>query len=125
MRAILDAGAFVAIERRDKRVGAMLRVLQQQRVPLRTSSAVIAQVWRNGAKQVELTRALAGVDVRGLVPDVDKRTGELLAASRTLDVVDAHIALLVDDGDRILTSDPDVIASLLRARRVDAVIVDV
>jgi hypothetical protein len=125
MNAILDAGAFVAIERRDLRVGEMLRVLQQHHIKLRTSAAVIAQVWRDGARQARLARALAGVEVRALAPDYDKRTGELLAAARMEDVVDAHLALLVEEGDRVLTSDPEDIGILLRARKVDATIVEV
>jgi hypothetical protein len=123
MRAVLDAGAFVAIERRDRRLGAMLRVLQQRRVPIGTSSAVIAQVWRDGRKQALLARVLAGVDVRALAPGDDRRTGELLALSKTDDVVDAHLALGVEDGDHVFSSDPDDIEHLLHARRVDAAVI--
>lgn len=123
MRAILDAGAFVAVERRDRRVGAMLRVLQQRRVPLATSCAVVAQVWRDGRKQALLARVLSGVDVRSLGPGDDRRTGELLASSKSHDVVGAHLVLGVEDGDCVLTSDPDDMASLLRARGVDAALV--
>lgn len=125
MNAILDAGAFVAIDRRDRKVGAMLRVLQQQRVPLRTSAAAIAQVWRDGRKQVELARILAGVDVRALSAGDDKRTGELLAKAKLDDVVDAHVAVMTEDGDRILTSDADDLDTLVRARGVEATIVSV
>jgi len=46
VKVILDAGALIAIERRDRRIAAMLRVLHEQRVPLWTSAAVVAQVWR-------------------------------------------------------------------------------
>jgi hypothetical protein len=120
---ILDAGAFVAIEKRDRRVGAMLRVLQQRRVPLATSSAVVAQVWRDGRKQALLARLLSGVDVRALAPGDDRRTGELLGLAKTTDVIDAHVALGVEDGDRVLTSDPGDIRCLLQARGVDAAVV--
>jgi hypothetical protein len=123
VRALLDAGAFVAIEKRDRHVGAMLRVLQQRRVPLGTSSAVIAQVWRDGRRQVLLARILSGVDVRALAPGDDKRTGELLALARSDDVVDAHLALGVENGDRVLTSDPGDIENLLSAREVKATVV--
>jgi hypothetical protein len=123
VRAILDAGAFVAIEKRDRHVGAMLRLLQQRRVPLGTSSAVIAQVWRDGRTQALLARLLSGVDVRALAPGDDKRTGELLALAKSNDVVDAHLALSVANGDRVLTSDPDDIDKLLSAREVKATVV--
>lgn len=123
MRTVLDAGAFVAIEKRDRNVGAMLRVLQQRRVPLVTSSAVVAQVWRDGRKQALLARILSGVHARALAPGDDRRTGELLALTKTDDVIDAHLVLGVEDGDRVLTSDPDDIERLLEARRVDATVI--
>ena len=123
MRAVLDAGAFVAIEKRARSFGAMLRVLQQRRVPLGTSSAVVAQVWRDGRKQALLARVLSGVDVRALAPGDDRRTGELLARAKTDDVIDAHLVLGVEDGDRVFTSDPDDIKRLLEARSVEATVI--
>ena len=125
MKAILDSGALIAIDRRDRRVGAMLRVLQGRRIPLCTSSAAIAQVWRDGRRQANLARVLAGISARALGPDDDRRTGELLAAARTDDVVDAHVALLVAQGDDVLTSDPLDLRHLLDARGVRARIVAV
>jgi hypothetical protein len=125
VKVILDAGAFVAIERRDRRIEAMLRVLHEQRVPLWTSAAVVAQVWRSGRKQALLARILPGVGVRALAPGGDTRIGELLAVTQTDDVIDGHVALLADDTDRIVTSDPDDLARLIEARGVDAEIVTV
>lgn len=125
MKAVLDAGVFVAAEKRDRRIGAMLRVLQQRKVPLRTSAAVVAQVWRDGRKQALLAQLLAGVAVDALDARTDRSTGELLAAARTHDVIDAHLALAVDEGDQLLTSDPQDLGRLLDARGVDATIVRV
>lgn len=125
MKAILDAGALIAIERRDRRIEAMLRVLHEQRVPLWTSAAVVAQVWRNARKQALLARILPGVGVRALAPGDDTRIGELLAATGTDDVIDGHVALLADDTDRIMTSDPGDLARLIAARGVDAEIITV
>src|SRR5690606_30267866 len=122
---VLDAGAFVAVEKRDRRIGAMLRVLQRQRVPLWTSSAVVAQIWRDGRKQALVALVLDGVGVRALAPGDDRRTGELLARARTSDVIDAHIALVADDGDQVITSDPDDLERLMRARGIETSIVAV
>ena len=123
MNVVLDAGAFIAIERRDRKMGAMLRLFQAQGVRLRTSSAVVAQVWRDGRAQALLARILQGVAVRGLTPGVDRQTGELLAASRTNDVADAHVALIVEEDDRVLTSDPEDLTRLLATRGVEATVV--
>ena len=123
MKVVLDAGAFVAIDKRDRRIGAMLRVLQRQRVPLWTSSAVVAQIWRDGRRQALVAQILGGVGARALAPGDDRRTGELLARARTSDVIDAHVALITDDGDQVITSDPDDLERLLRAREIDASVV--
>lgn len=125
MKAVLDAGAFLAVDKRDRRLRALLRVLQAKEVDLLTSSAVIAQVWRDGRRQARLAQLLGGVGVRALAPTEDRRTGELLARVRTGDVVDGHLSLCVADGDKVLTSDRSDIERLLEARGVNATIVEV
>ena len=125
MRAMLDAGALIAIDRRDRQVGAMLRALQQRRIAVRTTAPVLAQVWRDGAKQVNLAATLPGIERVALETGIDRAVGELLSRSRTSDVVDAHVALSVSSGDRVLTSDPDDIERLLDVRGVRAQVVRV
>lgn len=120
MKAVLDAGALVAIDRRNRLIGAELRVLQQQGTPVRVSSAVVGQVWRDGRKQANLARVLAGTGIEGLTKDDGKRIGELLALAGSADVVDAHVALMTAPGDLVLTSDPGDIRRLLQARKVSA-----
>jgi hypothetical protein len=120
VKAVLDAGALVAVDRRDRMVGAQLRVLQQRGTPLRASAAVVGQVWRDGRRQANLARVLGGVGIEALGRDDGKRIGELLARAGSADVVDAHVALLVAPADVVLTSDPDDIRALLSARAVPA-----
>lgn len=120
MKAVLDAGALVAVDRRDRLVGAQLRVLQRQGTPVRVSAAVVGQVWRDGRRQANLARVLAGLGVEALETDDGKRIGELLAQARSTDVVDAHVALLTAPADLVLTSDPGDIRTLLQARGIPA-----
>lgn len=120
MRAVLDAGALVAIDRRDRRIGVRLRVLQQQGTPIRVSSAVVGQVWRDGRRQANLARILAGVGIDALAEEDGRRIGEMLALAGSADVVDAHVALMTGAADLVLTSDPDDIRTLLQARGVTA-----
>ncbi|MGH3303327.1 MAG: hypothetical protein ACRDOK_16920 [Streptosporangiaceae bacterium] len=120
MRAILDAGALVAVDRRDRLIGAQLRVLQQQGTPVRVSSAVVGQVWRDGRRQANLARVLAGVGIEALAKEDGRRIGELLALAGSVDVVDAHVALMTAPADLVLTSDPGEIRQLLQARGVRA-----
>lgn len=125
MRLVLDAGALVAIDRGDSRVGAMLDRARRREHQVLTSAAVVAQVWRHGARQAILARVLAGVQAVSLDLPSAKQIGPLLGQTRTLDVVDAHVVRLVSDGDHVLTSDPGDIAALLNARRLKAVVVRV
>ena len=120
MKAVLDAGALVAVDRRDRAIGVQLRVLQQLGTPLRASSAVVGQVWRDGRKQASLARVLAGVGIEPLSKDDGKRIGGLLAQAGTSDVVDAHVALMAAPADLILTSHPGDIRKLLRVRGLSA-----
>ncbi len=124
-RIVLDAGAFIGIDRGDRAVAALLRVIWEEGLPILSSAAVVAQVWRGGSAQARLARVLAGVEVRALNPEDAKRTGFLLALSKTADVVDGHVALLVGGGDRVLTSDPKGIEALLAAREVSATVIRV
>ena len=120
MKAVLDAGALVAVDRRDRMVGAQLRVLQRQGTPLRASAAVVGQVWRDSRKQANLARVLAGVGTEPLGKDDGKRIGELLGRAGSADVADAHVALLIAPADVVLTSDPGDIRSLLQVLGVPA-----
>lgn len=103
----------------------MLRVLQRDAVPVLTSAAAVAQVWRDGRRQANLARVLPGVDIAALDDVTSKSLGQLLRASRTGDLVDAHVALLAGSGDQVLTSDEADINALLRTRRVKATIIRV
>ena len=125
MSTVLDAGAWVAVDKRDRTVGAMLRVLQRDEVPVLTSAGAVAQVWRDGRRQANLARVLLGVDVLPLDDVRAKKMGELLRENRTDDIVDAHVALLVQPDDHVLTSDEPDIKALLRTRRVKATIIRV
>ena len=120
MKAVLDTGALVAVDRRDRMIGAQLRVLQHQGTPIRVSSAVVGHVWRDGRRQANLARVLTGVGIEALGKDDGRRIGELLALAASTDVVDAHVALMAANTDLILTGDPSDIRQLLQARGVSA-----
>jgi hypothetical protein len=117
---VLDAGALVAIERNDFVVRRQVDEAIRRSVEVVTSAAVVAQVWRNESREALLARLLRGFDIRPLGPAAGRRIGELLAVSRTIDVVDGHVALLVRDGDVVLTSDPRDIGQLVSSLDVAA-----
>lgn len=116
MTMVLDSGALIALDHGDTAMWERLKIaLLTGKVPL-THGGVLGQVWRRGEpRQARLSRALAGIDVRPLDDALGRSCGELLAASRQSDVIDAAIALLAKDGDDIVTSDPHDIANLVSA----------
>lgn len=59
---------------------------------------------------------LEGVDVCPLTDARGRAAGELLARSRSKDVIDAALVLLVVDGDEILTSDVGDLARVHQVR---------
>ncbi len=103
---VLDAGALIAIERTDRRIVRLLELADQIHVP----GAVVAQVWRNPARQVRLVRVLATEEVT--IAPLDgaeaRAVGQLCGASDTADVVDASVVLLARRvAGVVVTSDSD------------------
>ncbi len=124
-RLVLDAGAFVAFEKGDTRVRAHLAAAHRLGLELATTSPVIGQVWRDGRRQVLLGRLLAATNVDAPTESAARRAGELLARSKTKDVVDALLVGCAKDGDAVLTSDPHDIKALLAIAGVRATIVTI
>ena len=126
MSLILDAGAFLAVERGDRDIVALVkRERMAQRSPL-SHGGVVAQIWRGGSgRQAEVARLLAGVDVKSLDEQLGKKAGLLLGRSRTGDAVDAALICLAVDADEILTSDPGDLRALAEAAGVHVDLVPV
>jgi hypothetical protein len=126
VRLVLDAGALVQVERGDRSTMALVkRELLAGRAP-RTHGGVVGQVWRGGGgRQARLARLLPGLDVVPLDESLGRRAGVLLGRARMADVVDAAVVLLAQDGDFILTSDPDDLVPLASAAALHVDIVPV
>lgn len=104
---VLDAGAFIALERRS---GIMVRLAQRfatEQTPLVTSAGVVAQIWRGGSRQVPIAYLLRRTAVVDLTHSVARHLGRMLGLTGTSDPVDAHIVFLAREREwPILTSDP-------------------
>ena len=83
----------------------MLEHAAEADIRLRTSTAIVAQVWRNGSRQAKLTRMLRSVEEVTLTPTRARSIGTLLRISKTHDIADAALVELAEAGDEILTSD--------------------
>ena len=105
---VLDAGAFIAVNRGDRAMMARLGAAEADGIELRTSAIVVAQVWRDPAgRQARLARLLRAVDVRA-VDDRLARAAGALAQTGPADSIDATVVLVAETGDHLLTSDPRI-----------------
>ncbi len=126
MSLLLDAGAFMAVERGDRDVVALLKGERLAQRPPLSHGGVVAQIWRGGSgRQAEVARLLRGVDVRALDEGLGKAAGVLLGRSGAGDAVDAALVCLAGDGDDILTSDPEDLRALAEAADVHVDLVTV
>jgi hypothetical protein len=108
---ILDAGFLISIDRSEKPAHTFLAAADRSGNPLHTTHPVVAQVWRDGARQARLAAFLKAITIHSF--DDGRPVGRLLAQSMTSDVVDAHLVLCaVRLGHDILTGDPGDIATL-------------
>ncbi|MDQ2706731.1 MAG: PIN domain-containing protein [Actinomycetota bacterium] len=114
---VLDAGAFIAVERGDRKMSDLSESIREYDIPLATSAGVVAQVWRGGAhKQVPIAFLLRRTDIVDLTDLEARSVGKLLGMSGTSDPVDAHVALIARTRDwPVLTSDPDDLHAIERS----------
>jgi hypothetical protein len=113
---VLDAGAFVAIERGDRAMVARLRAAQRSGLELRTNGVVVAQVWRDpSGRQASLSLLLRSVEVKAVDRALGQGAGVLLGRAVRGGAVDATVVAMANAGDRIATSDPEDIRALVAA----------
>jgi len=113
---VLDSGALIALERNERPMWVRLKAAQSAGEPPLTHAGVVGQVWRGHPRQARLSVALQGIDVRALDEDAGRAAGVVLGIAGRSDVIDAAaVVLLADDGDDIVTSDPDDLAFLAAA----------
>jgi hypothetical protein len=112
-RILLDAGAFIALDRNDRKLWRRIGIARDDGIPLLTHAGVLAQVWRKPRRQALLIIALRSVRVVPFDSELAKSAGDLLAESGRSDVVDAALVTMCRAGDVIYTSDPDDIDLLV------------
>ena len=102
---IVDAGPLILdSEDLNSRLWALIKRAAERGHDLHTTHPVLAQVWREPARQVNLSRALRYFEIHPL--DESVSVGLRLADSETSDVVDAHITVVAEGlGTFILTTD--------------------
>ena len=108
---ILDAGFLISIERSEQAARTFVTAAARSETALHTTHPVVAQVWRHGSRQARLSAFLKIITIHPL--DDGRAIGQLLARTRTSDVVDAHLVITaVRLGHDILTGDPDDVTTV-------------
>ena len=117
----LDAGALIAFERGDAKMRQLLREVLQAGARVIVPAGVLAKVWRDGSRQVDLRVLLraSNVQVDALTAVLAMAVGELLARRHATDVIDASVVLAARrSGATVVTDDPDDIRSLDPSLRI-------
>lgn len=120
---VLDAGLFIALERRNRVAVSLVDIFFKKKTPLVTSAGVVAQVWRGlRGRQVPVAFLLRQTEVVDLTYGIARVLGNMLGATHTSDPIDAHVALLARQrGWPVLTSDPDDLLAIDPKLKVELV----
>jgi hypothetical protein len=110
---VYDAGALIAFDNDDRRMWARHKLALDEGTDIHVPAVVVGQAWRDGSRQVQLTRALAGCRADPVGLDVSKAAGVLCGRSATANVVDATVVVMAAVLRAIIwTSDPRDIRAL-------------
>jgi len=104
-----DAGGLIALDRNDRRVIALLARARELGARVTLPATALAQAVRQPAKQARLSRLARQPTTQLAALDGNDATqvGLLLAASRSSDIVDAHVVICAHrNGEPVVTSDP-------------------
>jgi hypothetical protein len=117
---VFDAGAFIALERRDPLLLGILDQALRGTVQVVLPRTVIAQVWRGSPGQANIGRLVSAgrgqhnpVIIDELTAERAKEIGITIDKTSHPDIVDVHVALVAaDQGNAVLTSDDADIAAV-------------
>ena len=119
--ATLDAGALIALDRDDRRVIVLLARAMEMGARITVPATALAQAIRQPSRQARLARLVRQptTDIVPLNGPDATSVGVLLAATRTSDIVDAHVVICARRAQQVIvTSDPSDLARLDPAARL-------
>ena len=117
---VFDAGAFIALERRDPLLLGILDETLRGTVQVVLPRTVIAQAWRGSPRQANIARLISAGRGQHSPVIIDELTGErakeigiTIGKTSHPDIVDVHVALVAaEHGNAVLTSDDADIAAV-------------
>lgn len=114
-----DTGALVAGERNDRGMWALHAAFLAEEVAPIVPAPVLAEAWRGGARQANLSRMLAMCDVEPMTEGQARQVGVLARKAAHDDVVDVTVVEgAIRRRDAVVTSDEDHIRRVADAARV-------
>ena len=105
-----DAGGLIALDRKDRRVLALIARAKELEMRITIPAMALAQAIRNPARQALVSRLIrqAGTDLVALDGPDATSVGLLLARTATSDIADAHVVVCAQRAAQpVITSDPD------------------
>jgi predicted nucleic acid-binding protein len=105
-----DAGALIAIERRSRRMQALLEEIDRRDWQVAVPAGAVAQAWRGGPRQARIAALLSDqrTEVVALDDPAARAVGLLCGRSGHADVVDVSVALCARQRNlHVVTSDPE------------------
>jgi hypothetical protein len=120
---VLDAGAFIALEKGNPVMTHLAERFAREGTPLVTSAGVVAEIWRGGeGSQIPIVFLLRRTRVIDLTHAIARVLGRMLGAARTRDPVDAHVVLLARErGWSVLSSDAAELSAIDPALHVEEI----
>ena len=105
-----DTGALIAIERRSKRMQALLDEIDRREWEIAVPAGAVAQAWRGGPRSARIAALLSDVrsEVVALDDPVARAVGLLCGRSGHANVVDVSVAICARQRNhQVITSDPE------------------
>ena len=95
MTLVLDAGALIAVERRDRGTVAVIEAARLDGRVVVVPAGVVAQIWRDGSSQAIVARLLGAteVSVEALTDEGARAAGVVCGSAGTSDLVDASVVI--------------------------------
>jgi len=117
---VLDSGAFLAMERRDRSFAAFLEAARRVSATIVIPATVIAEIWRSPPRHQSATMLRPPRAIAPLEGSSARAVGVLLGKAAATQITDAHVCSVAIDvrPSIIVTSDPEDISALLEAADV-------
>jgi predicted nucleic acid-binding protein len=111
-----DTGALIAAERDDDRMWSLHHGFLVLEVAPVVPAPVLAEAWRGGSRQANLSRLLALCRIEPMSAQQARDVGALAGEARHRDIVDVTVVEgALRRGDAVVTADPKHIAKVADA----------